>query len=168
MLFHRCEVRESEIHGQGLHTIDPIPKGSLIIRWDSTAILTEEEFQSLCGLNNRFTLTNGFRFVGDLFSVRFCSHTPTTKVEWFLNHSFTPNMIEFLGCLFAAKGIAPGEELTLDYSLNIPLYKSTGDILQTFRDKITGRMVGGSTGPVAFEAAVFNLRRALFNGGEDA
>jgi len=44
-----------------------------------------------------------------------CTVSPDWPDECYVNHSFSPNGLWHLGFIFAARDLAPGEELTVDY-----------------------------------------------------
>ena len=67
-----------------------------------------------------------------------CTVSPDWPDECYVNHSFTPNGLWHLGFLFSLREIAPGEEITMDYSHIIAPGHEMG-----FRDTLTGRPIIG-------------------------
>lgn len=75
-------------------------------------------------------------------SVRWFEDQCTVSLDWpdecYVNHSFEPNGLWHLGFIFAARDLAAGEELTVDYRHLLPEGESEG-----FRDAGTGREIVG-------------------------
>jgi len=75
-------------------------------------------------------------------SVRWFEDRYTVSLDWpdecYINHSFEANGLWHLGFVFAARDIAAGEELTIDYRHLLP----PGEI-ETFRDAATGKAIVG-------------------------
>ncbi|HXG20947.1 MAG TPA: SET domain-containing protein-lysine N-methyltransferase [Methylomirabilota bacterium] len=111
-------VRLSPIHGKGVFAAVEIPEGTRIIEYTGERISHDEA-------NARYSSTNGASLVL-LFTV-----DKTTVIDAaiggnearFINHSCTPNCraIKEDGRIFieARRRIAPGEELTYDYRLEV-------------------------------------------------
>lgn len=75
-------------------------------------------------------------------SVRWFEDQCTVSLDWpdecFVNHSFQPNGLWHLGFIFAARDLAEGEELTVDYRHLLP----EGEV-EVFRDAGSGREIVG-------------------------
>jgi len=106
----------SGIHGVGVFAITPIPKGTDVFYGDDAELVwvekatTEHLPPPLRKLYKDFCVSKGRQYgCPDSFN----HMTPA----WYLNHSKTPNVVadeEYR--FFAARDIAQGEELTVDYS----------------------------------------------------
>lgn len=111
MVLVRAEARPSAIHGLGLFTLEPIPKGQQVTNWDPMHdyVLSEVHYKSL---------PKGLRRVLDPYVwLKNGLYYGTSGVSRYTNHSSTPNLV--IGgdglSTFAARDIAAGEELTEDY-----------------------------------------------------
>ena len=75
-------------------------------------------------------------------SVRWFEDRYTVSLDWpdecYLNHSFEANGLWHLGFVFAARDLAPGEELTVDYRHLLGEGQE-----EAFRDALTGRAIVG-------------------------
>lgn len=75
-------------------------------------------------------------------AVRWFEDRYTISLDWpdecFLNHSFEPNGLWHLGFVFAARDLAAGEELTIDYRHLLP----EGEV-EAFRDAGSGQAIVG-------------------------
>lgn len=75
-------------------------------------------------------------------SVRWFEDQCTVSLDWpdecYVNHSFEPNGLWHLGFIFAARDLAVGEELTVDYRHLLPEGEA-----EAFRDAGTGREIVG-------------------------
>jgi hypothetical protein len=122
-------VRHSPIHGRGVFATVEIPKGTRIIEYTGERISHDEA-------NARYSSTDGAALVL-LFTV-----DKTTVIDAavggndarFINHSCTPNCrsVKEDGRIFieARRRIAPGEELTYDYRLEVnALERKRGAVL---------------------------------------
>lgn len=67
-----------------------------------------------------------------------CTVSPDWPDECYVNHSFAPNGLWHLGFIFAARNLAPGEELTVDYRHLIG-----PDVEMPWLDAYTGRRIIG-------------------------
>lgn len=75
-------------------------------------------------------------------AVRWFEDRYTISLDWpdecYLNHSFEPNGLWHLGFVFAARDLAAGEELTIDYRHLLP----EGEV-EAFRDAGSGQAIVG-------------------------
>ena len=75
-------------------------------------------------------------------SVRWFEDQCTVSLDWpdecYVNHSFEPNGLWHLGFIFAARDLAEGEELTVDYRHLLPEGER-----EAFNDAKTGREIVG-------------------------
>lgn len=67
-----------------------------------------------------------------------CVVSPDYPDDFFINHSFSPNVVWHLGFVFALRDIAAGEELFVDYRHLI-----APGVALDFRDGATGREIVG-------------------------
>ncbi len=106
----RIEVRESPIQGRGLFATAPITGDTVLIIWGGH-LLTEEDLKA--GKARRHSITavdEGFY----LASLADEQESP----DDLMNHSCDPNLwMKDEVTLVARRGIAAGEELTVDYAV---------------------------------------------------
>jgi hypothetical protein len=118
-----CRVERSELHGVGVFAIRRIPKGinpfeipipfvlASLTKADVRALprgIQQMIRQYVACQNGEYVLTTfGFNLL---------------ELEYFVNHSPHPNLVfdEDGGCYRTARAIAPGEELTGDYTRFAP------------------------------------------------
>lgn len=101
----------SEVHGIGVYAVEPIRKGQLVIRYhrEFDLVFYDHELEQLPVPMREAIEYYGIRNErGKLFVY-------TVDNERFLNHSDTPNLRSGRQVMFAARDIAPDEELTVDY-----------------------------------------------------
>lgn len=108
------EVRESPIHGKGCYAREPIPEGAFIIEYTGELISAEEAYRR----ENDSTRSGIYTFwTGDEWAIDGYREGNAAR---FINHSCAPNCdyrIEGRRVLIhAARAIAAGEELSIDYS----------------------------------------------------
>jgi SET domain-containing protein len=112
MLLVKTKIGQSAIHGMGLFAAEPIPKGTVIWRFDHRIdhLLNRESVESLPEVAREHVL----RYCGLLENGKYLQ---TGDHDRFINHSAEPNTISrpFLEDLTAARDIAEGEEITEDY-----------------------------------------------------
>lgn len=102
------EVRLSKIDKHGVFALRPFKKGEIVLRWDISHQLTaqqvvqlsEEEKHYLTCIEGRYTLL----------------YPP----ERYVNHSCDPNTCVKDFCDVAIRDIQPGEEITGDYTEDLP------------------------------------------------
>jgi uncharacterized protein len=104
-------IRSSSLHGAGVYTTAPIPRGTRVLEYTGRRLTTEQtdglydgsEITYLFGLADGKTVIDGFGMAA------------------FVNHSCQPNcdtdQIDNRVWIIALRDIAPGEELTYDYNI---------------------------------------------------
>lgn len=114
MLLVRIRLAPSPIHGIGVFAVDPIPKGAEVWRFTPGLDLDPRVLDAQPQLARERLLHYGYidprlnRYILGCDEVRF------------FNHSDTPNLIpdfnlDRYGVDIAARDVAAGEELTVDY-----------------------------------------------------
>ncbi len=93
-------------------------------------------------------------------SVRWFEEYYTVSLDWpdecYINHSFEPNGLWHLGFVFAARDIASGEELTIDYRHLLPEGEP-----EAFADAASGRPIIGWSGRESLRRSTTELARLL-------
>lgn len=99
------EVRGSPIHGAGVYARRAFEAGEVVLRWDVSRRLTARELASLPEEERRYTHP-------------FDAETAVLvqPPERYVNHSCDHNTVVRDFCDVAVRRIAPGEEVTSDYS----------------------------------------------------
>jgi SET domain-containing protein len=104
-------IRSSSLHGAGVYTAAPIPRGTHVLEYTGPRLTTEQseglyagcEVTYLFGMDDRKTVIDGFGMAA------------------FVNHSCQPNcetdQIDNRVWIIALRDIAAGEELTYDYNI---------------------------------------------------
>ena len=133
MLYVKTEVRESKLHNLGLYLMEPVKKGTVILIANSSGIITEIEYQSEQAKDNKLISMTAVRLLGRSFI-----YGDSIGNEEYINHSETPNMLYHCGICLAARDIAPGEELTVDYK-----YFLAEQDVYAFNNAETGKIVDG-------------------------
>jgi SET domain-containing protein len=112
-------VRQSLIHGRGVFAAVEIPKGTRIIEYTGERISHDEADARYSGSTDRTALV--LLFAIDKHTV--IDAAVGGNAARFINHSCTPNCRSIMadGRIFieARRRIAPGEELTYDYRLDV-------------------------------------------------
>ena len=106
------EVRDSQIHGEGVFTTQPIDEGDVVIVWGGL-VLSHKDFYAGDGLRH----TN----VGIDEGV-FLAERPGEELtlDDYMNHSCEPNLwLVDEVTLVAKRNIEPREELTIDYAIEL-------------------------------------------------
>lgn len=106
-IFAALEVREHDVHGNGVFAGEEIAPGA-VVAVDGGLVL-----DSLAGI------PPGRRYAVLLAEGLFLAPRDYDDLEpvWYFNHSCRSNLARLGGLVYAAKRtIAPGEELTLDYA----------------------------------------------------
>lgn len=83
--------------------------------------MSEEEYNQRSLAGDRKVIRNGERLYGDMFYYLDQDEEDPCN---FINHSTDANAILFMSFLFSLRNIEPGEEITVDYTLNT----SAGDV----------------------------------------
>ena len=97
-------VKKSRIEGLGVFAARNFKKGELVLRWDISRQLSEEEVKQAPENEKRYLAFSGGKWVLQL---------PPAK---YVNHSCEPNTFVKGFCDIAKRGIKKGEEITSDYS----------------------------------------------------
>ena len=134
MILPRYRIAPSTIPGagQGLFVEERVSRGHIVVapdaipqtyRWDEIEARPDRDA----------LLASTVRWFEDRFTV-----TPEWPDECYVNHAFTPNGVWHLGFIFAARDLAPGEELTIDYRHLLGEGQE-----EAFRDSLSGdRIIG--------------------------
>ena len=136
MILPRYHIAASGIPGagKGLFLDAPVARGRVVTApdqidatWSLTEILAdpsraEQLYASARWFEDRYTLS------------------PDWPDECYVNHSFEPTGLWLLGFVFAARDLAVGEELTIDYRHLLPPGQE-----ETFRDAHSGQPIVGYT-----------------------
>jgi hypothetical protein len=117
MLLIKTRIERSSIHGLGLYADEAIPTGTVVWRFtpgfdlDADAVLLEalnvEHRQRL--LHYGYIDANTGRFILCCDDARFINHSTMPNVS-------TKHGVDRYGVDVAIRDIAPGEEITMDYS----------------------------------------------------
>ncbi len=118
--------------GQGVFLEEPVTAGRVLVapdaiprvyRWDEVLAQPDPEAAQAASV----------RWFEDRYTV-----TPDWPDECYVNHSFAPTGLWHLGFIFAARDLAAGEELTVDYRHLL----GDGQV-ETFRDAHSGEAIVG-------------------------
>ncbi len=115
MLHVKTKVAPSAVDGLGLFAAEPIPKGTLVAKWNPAfdSSFTDEEIARLPDLARTFLDRYAWRAKDGTWHV-------SLDDSRYTNHSLTPNLVVDETTegweSRAARDIAPGEELLEDYS----------------------------------------------------
>jgi|TARA_R100000781_G_scaffold45500_1_gene30804 hypothetical protein len=138
MVRYETDIKKSDIAGLGLFAGEDIPKGSVIAIWcpdlDHGTLSLEEYLDKR--LDNKsehaFQMTC-CRWLDNLFV-----YGDTVSEDGYINHSFDPSMLYYLGICFARKEIKKGDELTINFE-----YILTDNDPWAFVDSKTNKKVDG-------------------------
>ncbi|HYN81828.1 MAG TPA: SET domain-containing protein-lysine N-methyltransferase [Gemmatimonadaceae bacterium] len=131
----RTAVQESPLHGLGVFTLEPIPKGKIVSIWRRFVLYTEREYVHL-SLKSPEVRRNSVRLVGTYFL-----HQPGGSLpDDYINHASDPNLICVAGVLMARRNIDCGEELTIDYRVYYSPITA-----EPFIDSASGVWIAGSS-----------------------
>lgn len=119
--FYRCfmrraELRPSAIHGEGVHLLEDVSRGTIIANIflsGDVHMATEEEIVAMWRDNPETILVTA-RLNGAYFI-----YGKEVDAECYLNHSDTPNAINTHGQTISLRDIKAGEELTIDYGFTL-------------------------------------------------
>ena len=134
MILPRYRVAASTIPGagQGVFLDEAVPAGRILVAPDAIPrVFRWDEVMALPDCDT--ALAASVRWFEDRFTV-----TPEWPDECYINHSFEPNGLWHLGFVFAARALAPGEELTVDYRHLLGEGQE-----ESFRDSLSGRTIVG-------------------------
>lgn len=128
-------LNKSPISGTGVFANEDIKQGEVIMLWSLKAfVVSENEYNEAQKANNQIMIQTGCRYVDGIFL--YTDEKP--RLENYVNHSFTPNMLYHCGICFAKTDIKTGDELTTDYR-----YVLAVNDANSFIDQITGINVDG-------------------------
>lgn len=134
VILPRYRIGASTIPGAGLGLFveEPVPRGRVVIAPDGIG-----------GTYNFEDLQADPELAAQLHtSVRWFEDRYTLSPEWpdecYVNHDFEPNGLWHLGFIFAARNLAAGEELTIDYRHLLAPGQE-----EIFRDARTGQPIIG-------------------------
>ncbi|HJU27127.1 MAG TPA: SET domain-containing protein [Rhodanobacteraceae bacterium] len=134
MILPRYRISASTIPGAGLGLFmeEPVPRGRVVVAPDGIA--HTHDFEELYGNPELAAqLHSAARWFEDRFTL-----SPEWPDECYVNHDFSPNGLWHLGFVFAARNLAAGEELTVDYRHLLAPGQE-----ETFRDARTGSPIVG-------------------------
>jgi len=118
--------------GNGLFVAEAVARGRVIVAPDNIhTVWPEAKLRQFAP--DSIEVESSVRWFEDQFSL-----TPEWSDECYVNHSFTPTALWHLGFIFAARDLAAGTEVTMDYQLVI----GSGEVMP-FKDSITGRDIVG-------------------------
>lgn len=100
----RVEVRQSGIHGRGLYALREFATGEVVLRWDTSQLISREEQSQLPEEERKYT----HPFDDTRMMI-------VQAPERFVNHSCDNNTVVRDFCDVAVKPIAVGNEITSDY-----------------------------------------------------
>ena len=134
MIVPRYHVAPSRIAGagKGLFLDEPLARGRVIIAPSNVHTLWPEQKLRTYAADS-IEVESSVRWFEDWFSL-----SPEWCDECYVNHSFSPNGILHLGFVFAARDLAAGEEILIDYRYQI----GTGEVMP-FNDGETGAPIVG-------------------------
>ncbi|MEA5469377.1 SET domain-containing protein [Spirulina sp. 06S082] len=116
MLCIRGEVRPSSIAkaGQGLFTLDFLPKGKIVIIYNSNPgdlIIDEKSYLE----KHPDPTSEEWDIFVKLIGSYYIGNYDHKNLEDYINHSDFPNLLYHCGIFIAVQDIEIGEELTVDY-----------------------------------------------------
>lgn len=134
MILPRYRISPSGIPGagSGVFLVEAVARGRVIVapdaiprtwRWDE--ILARPDHEAL--------LPSTVRWFEDQYTI-----TPEWPDECYLNHAFEPTGVWHLGFVFAARDLAAGTEVTVDYRHLLGEGQE-----ESFRDAASGRAIVG-------------------------
>ncbi|MBN1502245.1 SET domain-containing protein [Candidatus Woesearchaeota archaeon] len=99
-------VKDSKIQGKGVFADRDLKKGEIVLKWDTSIILTEKEAKKIPKRYKKYLVFFNGKYI--------FAQSP----EKYLNHSCEPNTKEGKLCDIAIRDIKKGEEITTDYSID--------------------------------------------------
>lgn len=160
MFFVSIEVSDSNIHGYGVFSKEPVRKGEIIavILCNISKIIDKKQFIKARNEQNKDILSNGIRYIYDYFVfddyIANGLNFGHNKYDY-INHSFNPTMIYHCGMCFAKRDLKNGEELTVDYRYICPEE-------EVMTDFTTGIKFRGFSGKIAFQKSLTELYEILY------
>jgi short-subunit dehydrogenase len=108
----KLELRNSDVHGQGVFTKEDIIKGEIVIIWGGEVVSAEDFFK---GTGQKHTNVG---IEENLFLV--APNTAEKTIDDFMNHSCDANLwLDDEVTLSAKRDIEAGEELFIDYAIEV-------------------------------------------------
>jgi hypothetical protein len=152
MILPRYRIAPSTIPGagQGLFLDEPVARGRIVVAPD--AIPSTFGWHEILARPDRDTLLpSTVRWFEDRFTI-----TPEWPDECYVNHAFEPNGVWHLGFIFAARDLAPGDELTVDYRHLLGEGQE-----EAFRDSVSGERIVGLSWAESLRITTAQLAGAL-------
>ncbi len=152
MIIPAYRIAQSLIQGagSGVFIEEVVPAGRVIVAPD--AIPRVYRWQDLDTMPDPVTARAA--------SVRWFEESCTVSLEWpdecYINHSFSPNGLWHLGFVFAARPLAVGEELTIDYRHLLPEGEA-----EVFVDSESGEPIIGWSGRESLRRSIADLATLL-------
>ncbi len=152
MILPRYHIAASTIAGagKGLFLDEALPRGQIAIApdridrtWSFAEILADPERIA--------QLHTSVRWFEDRYTL-----SPDWPDECFVNHSFEPTGLWLLGFIFAARDLAAGEELTVDYRHLLAPGQE-----EEFRDARSGDAIVGYTWQESLRLGLDGLRKLI-------
>ena len=101
-------VKNSNIEGKGVFALRDFKKGEIVLRWNMSRILSKEEVEKLNEEEKEYiSFLNG-------------KYVIMQEPERYVNHSCEPNTTAKNFCDVAITDIKAGEEITADYTEELP------------------------------------------------
>src|SRR5690349_18269656 len=101
------EIRKSSIHESGVFALREFQPGEIVLRWNLSQIISDEEFSSLPESERLYTHPLGENQI-----------LVVQPPERYVNHSCNNNTVVRSFCDIAIRHIAQNEEITSDYSVD--------------------------------------------------
>lgn len=108
MLTDDVIIRDSKINGKGVFAARNFKKGEIVLKWDKSHVLLEEEVKKMKNKEKKYIC----KFNDVYFEVQ--------EPEKFVNHSCDANTTAKDFCDVAIKDIKQGEEITANYIEELP------------------------------------------------
>jgi len=96
-------VKISKIEGKGVFATRDIKKGEIVLKWDTSKLLTKNEINSFPDEEKRYIIPFEDKYI------------LIQEPERYVNHSCDSNTLAKDGCDIAIKDIKQGEEITANY-----------------------------------------------------
>jgi uncharacterized protein len=108
MMTDKVIVKKSAINGNGVFAIRDFKKGEVILHWDISHVLTKEAVDKMSNDEKKYiSLLNN-------------TYVIMQEPEKFVNHSCEANTTAKDFCDVAVRDIREGEEITADYTEELP------------------------------------------------
>ncbi|HEX7326012.1 MAG TPA: SET domain-containing protein [Rhodanobacteraceae bacterium] len=133
--------------GKGLFVAEPVAHGRIVVAPDK--IDTTWSFAEIVGDPARAAqMYSSVRWFEDRYTL-----SPDWPDECYVNHSFAPTGLWLLGFIFAARDLAAGTELTVDYRHLLAPGQE-----ETFHDAETGEPIVGYTWSESLKLGLDTMR----------